>query len=85
MVRPRPPIIARHLGSDRELTARAGLHQADALDADDFRGFGPFAAAHVHLGMVDTERLDRDDDVAGLGLRVRDFLVNEAVEASELF
>jgi len=35
--------------------------------------------------MVDTERLDLDDDVAGFGLGVRDFLVNEAVEASELF
>ena len=29
----------------------------DALDADDFRSFGPFASAHVHLGVVDAERL----------------------------
>jgi len=48
----------------------AGLHQPDALDAYHFRGFGPFAPAHEHFGMVDAERLDLADDMASLGLRV---------------
>ena len=47
----------RHLRADRELPARAGVDDADAFDAADFRGFGPFAATHVHLGVVDTETL----------------------------
>jgi hypothetical protein len=34
--------------------------------------------------MVDAERLDFDDHMTGFGLRVRDLLVNEAVETSEL-
>jgi len=55
-----------HLGPDRELAAGAGLHQPDAFDADDLRGFGPFAPAHMHFGVVDAERLDRDDDITGL-------------------
>ena len=38
---------------------------------------------HMHLGVVDAERLDLDDDVAGFGLGLRNFFVHEAVEASE--
>ena len=48
------------------------------------RGLGPLASAHVQLGVVDAERLDLDDHVAGLGLRLRQFLVDEAVESAEL-
>jgi hypothetical protein len=74
----------RHLGPDGKLAAGAGLHQPDALDAAHFRGLGPLAPPHVHLGVVDAERLDLDDDVTRLRLRVGNLLVNEAVEASEL-
>jgi hypothetical protein len=38
----------------------------------------------VHLGVIDAERLDFDNDVASPWLRVRNLLVNEAVYASEL-
>jgi hypothetical protein len=38
----------------------------------------------VHLGVIDAERLDLDDDVTSLWLRVGNLLVNEAVWASEL-
>jgi hypothetical protein len=34
--------------------------------------------------MVDPERLDLDDDVTGLGLRLRDVLVDQAVQPAEL-
>lgn len=53
-------------------------HRVQAL------GFGPLAPPHVHFGVVDSERLDLDDDVTGLEFRVRDLLVNEAVEPAEL-
>jgi hypothetical protein len=79
MVRPRPPINAATLAP----TAGAGFHQPNAFDADHLRGLGPLAPPHMHLGMVDAERLDFDDDVTRLGLGVRDFLVNEAVETSK--
>jgi hypothetical protein len=78
MVRPRPP-ISGNLGSDWELAAGARFYQPDALDADHFRRLGPLASAHVHLGVIDAERLDFDNDVASLWLRVRNLLVNEAV------
>jgi hypothetical protein len=34
--------------------------------------------------MVDAESLDLDDDMAGLGLRLRQVLVNQAVQPTEL-
>src|SRR5262249_35101636 len=37
----------------------------------------------MQLGMVDPERLDLDDDMAGLGLRLRNVLVNQAVKPTE--
>src|SRR2546425_9210000 len=40
--------------------------------------------AHVHFGVVDAECLDLDDDMTGLGLRVWNVFVNEAVEPPEL-
>jgi hypothetical protein len=72
------------LAPDGELAAGASLHQPDALDADHFCGFGPLAPTHVHFGVVEAERLDLDDDVTGLGLRVGNLLVNEAVKPPEL-
>jgi hypothetical protein len=68
-----------NLGSDRELATGTRFYQPDALDADHFRRLGPLASAHVHLGVIDTERLDFDNDVTSLWLRVGDLLVNEAV------
>jgi len=44
----------------------------------------PLAAAHVHLGVVDTECLDLDDDLPGDGLRLWQLLVDEAVRPAEL-
>ena len=84
IVRPRPAHQGRHLRPDRELAARAGLHDADALDAADLGDLGPLAPTHVHLGVIEAERLDLDDDVAGFRLRLGNILVNEAVEPSEL-
>ncbi|KAG8425550.1 hypothetical protein J3458_002239 [Metarhizium acridum] len=57
MVRPRPPISA----TTGVPTARAGLDGAVTLYAADGDGFGPFAAAHVHLGVVDAEGMDADE------------------------
>src|SRR5262249_25097367 len=71
------------LGTDRELASRAGLHQTDAFDAADLCSLGPFASAHVHLGVVETEGLDLDDDVAKLGLRLWQLGVDEAVRTAE--
>jgi hypothetical protein len=42
-----------------------------------FRRLGPFASPHVHLGVMDAERLDFDNDVTSLWLRVGNLLVNE--------
>jgi hypothetical protein len=55
----------RDLGTDRELAARAGFHQSDALDPADLRRLRPFTPAHVHLRVVQAERLDLDDDMSG--------------------
>ena len=73
-----------NLGSDWELAAGAGFHQPDALDADHLRPLGPLASAHVHLGVIDAERLDLDNDVASHGLRLRQIRVHQAVRAAEL-
>jgi hypothetical protein len=37
----------------------------------------------VHLGMVDPERLDLDDDMTGLRLGLGYLLVNQAVQSAE--
>src|SRR5260221_9774868 len=47
------------------------------------RRLGPLAPAHMQLGMVDAEGLDLNDHMAGLGLRLGNVLVNQAVEAAE--
>jgi hypothetical protein len=39
---------------------------------------------HVHLGMIETECLDLDDDVAGQGLGLRQIRVDQADGAAEL-
>src|SRR5262249_29126751 len=80
---PEPAHQCCDLGADRELASRAGLHQADAFDAADLCSLGPFASTHVHLGMVETECLDLNDDVAGLRLRRWQLCVDEAVRAAE--
>ena len=43
----------------------------------------PLAPAHVHLGVVDAERLDLDNYMTCLGLRCWDVLVDQAVKAAE--
>ena len=48
-----------------------------------WRRLGPLAAAHVHLGVVDPERLDLDHHVAGFRLRLRDVLVDKAVQPTD--
>jgi len=68
----------RHLGPDRKLTDRIRLHQANALDANNFDGFSPFAPAHLHLDVVETD-FDVDDDVARLGFRIQNLLVKRDV------
>src|SRR5262249_32796174 len=69
--------------ADRELAARAGFHQAYALDAADPGGFGPFAAAHMQLRVVQSKRLDLDEHMSGLGLGLGNVLVDQAVESPE--
>lgn len=39
--------------------------------------------AHVHLGVIDAERLDLDDHFAALGQRLRNIGVDEAVQPAE--
>lgn len=75
----------RHLGPDGKLSARARLDQTDAFDAADLRGLRPFAPPHMHFSVVDAERLDFDDNGAGLRLGIGNVPVDEAVEAAELF
>jgi hypothetical protein len=43
------------------------FYQPDALDADHFRRLGPLASAHVHLGVIDAERLESPDRRHGSG------------------
>jgi hypothetical protein len=37
----------------------------------------------MHLGVVDPERLDLNDDMTGFGLGLRNFPIDQAVEAAE--
>ncbi len=37
----------------------------------------------MHLSVVDTERLDFNDDIASLGLRLRQLFVNKVLRAAE--
>jgi hypothetical protein len=83
-----PPQAAHqcgYLGSDREFAAGAGFDEADALDAADLGGLGPFSPAHVHLGVVYAKRLDLDDDMARLWFGVRELLEYQALRATEFF
>jgi hypothetical protein len=73
-----------HLGADREFSAGAGFDKADALDAADLRGLGPFSPAHVHLGVVYPERLDLNDDMARLWFGIRDLFDYQAFRTPEL-
>jgi hypothetical protein len=82
-----PPEAAHQcgdFGSDGEFATWAGFDEADAFDAADFCGLGPFPPSHVHLGVVYPERLDLDDDVARLGFGVRDLLDHQVFRATEL-
>jgi hypothetical protein len=57
----------RDLRADGKLAARAGFHDDNALDANDWRGLSPLASTHVLFGMVDPKCFDLDDGMAGLG------------------
>jgi hypothetical protein len=84
MVRPSPPISAATLAPTGNSPPGQELNQSHALDADHLRGLGPLAPAHVHFGVVDPKRLDLDDDMTDLRLRIGNLLVHEAVESSKL-
>src|SRR6516162_1364636 len=73
------------LGADGELAAGAGVHQPDALDPDHLRCLGPLASAHVHLGVIEAERFDFNNDMARQRPRLRQIRIDQAVEAAELF
>src|SRR5262249_34159512 len=73
-----------HFGPDCKLPAGTGLDHADAFDAADVRDLGPLTLAHVHLGVVDAERLHLDHDVARLGLGLRDLPNFQHVGPAEL-
>ena len=66
-----------HFRPDGEFPARAGLDDANALDAADVCDLRPFSPSHVHLGVVDAERLDLDYRVAVFGFRFRDLPDNQ--------
>nr|WP_218034291.1 hypothetical protein [Acrocarpospora corrugata] len=76
--------MRRHLGAKGELSTGAGTHQAHTLDAAHLGGLGPLAPAHVHLGVVEAERLDLDDDLTGQGLGFRQFPIDKALRPAEL-
>jgi len=40
--------------------SRTGADGTDAFDSGDGNGFGLFAAAHVHFGVLDAEGVDFD-------------------------
>src|SRR5262249_46485062 len=71
------------LRTDGEFSTRAGSHQPDALYADDLGGLGPLAPAHMHLGVIDAECHDFDDDMTGLGLGFWKLRVDETVRPAE--
>ena len=52
---------------------------------DHLRRLGPLTPAHVHLGVIDAERLDFNHDMASHRLRLRQIRIDQAVEAAELF
>ena len=66
-----------------EFATGTRLHNTDAFDAADLGGFCPFAAAHVHFGVIDAEGFDLNDDVPGFRLGLRNIFVDEAVEVAE--
>ncbi len=78
MVRPRPPISAATLApignSPPGQDFTSPTHSMPITFAASAH-----SPLHVHLGVIEAERLDFDDDVASLWLRVRNLLVNEAV------
>jgi hypothetical protein len=53
------------------VTVRIGLHQADAFDTADLGDLAPRPLAEINLGMIEAERLYRDDDVTGFRFRIR--------------
>src|SRR5215471_3156072 len=83
MVRPRPPISAATLAPTGNSPPGHDFTRPTHSMPITF-GFSPFTPAHVQLGVVEAERLDLDDDVAGLGLGIWNLLVRKGVEASEL-
>src|SRR5262249_19065199 len=67
-----------------KFAARAGFHEAYTFYAPNRRRLGPLTTPHMYLGMVDSKGLDLDDDVTCLGFRLRDVLVDQAVQPAEL-
>jgi hypothetical protein len=63
----RPPQAAHERGyfiSHGELPVRRRRHQAHAFDSADPGSFRPFSLSHVSFGMIDSEGLHLNDDVA---------------------
>ncbi len=67
-----------------QVKAMTSFNLGDRARIKDLGGLRPLAAAHMHLGAVDAECLDLDDDVARLGLGLGDLFVVQAVESPEL-
>jgi hypothetical protein len=82
------PAQPAHQGRDLhprgELPARAGLHNANALDPAHVGDLGPLALAHVPLGVIDPERFDLNYGVTGLGLGLRDFANIQHIRPAEM-
>ena len=51
-----------NLAAYGKLAAGTRLHDANTFNTADRRRFGPFSAAHVHLGMIDSKCLDLNND-----------------------
>src|SRR5262249_48775494 len=84
MVRPSPPISAATFAPTANSPPGQDFTRPTHSMPLNRRRLGPLTTPHMYLGMVDSKGLDLDDDVTCLGFRLRDVLVDQAVQPAEL-
>src|SRR5260370_18275238 len=82
----RPALAFRQdpgLGRFRETRHPGMISRGHAFDAADGSRLGPLTPAHMHLGVIDAERLYLDDDMYGPRLRLADLFDDQAIGATK--
>ena len=79
-----PPTMRHDLLARRESSVGIASHQPDAFDAADLRHVAPGALAEIDLGVIETEGLHLDHDMARLRLGIGALLDRQHVGAAIL-